>query len=211
VGYNDLATRYPDLAKGWHPTRNAPAKPTEVVPGTELKVWWLGTCGHEWKATVNSRASGGTGCPICAESRGERAVRATLDALGVRYVAQWTSPAARDVAILRYDFALLDEQVLIEYDGAQHYDRSYADRFPLSRQVADQAAAKGERFAAGQNRDRIKNEAAPVLGMRLVRVIDATVPIGCRPSVEDGVTLVYASPPQVDGVLRRTLAELGIG
>ena len=39
--------------------------PTKLTCGSHKKVWWLGKCGHEWEAQINSRDSG-RGCPICA-------------------------------------------------------------------------------------------------------------------------------------------------
>ena len=65
VGVNDLATLYPDLALQWHPTKNGDLKPDDVTPGSGKDVWWLGTCGHEWKTLVKNRTKG-VGCPICA-------------------------------------------------------------------------------------------------------------------------------------------------
>lgn len=63
-GYNDLATTHPDLAKEWHPTRNEAVSPRDVSKGTIRTFWWLGKCGHEWKASIGHR-TGGQGCPIC--------------------------------------------------------------------------------------------------------------------------------------------------
>jgi DNA-directed RNA polymerase subunit RPC12/RpoP len=65
VGYNDLATKNPKLAKEWHPTKNGKLKPIDVLPNSNKKVWWLGKCGHEWEATISSR-QGGRDCPYCA-------------------------------------------------------------------------------------------------------------------------------------------------
>ena len=65
-GDNDLAALYPDLAKEWHPTKNAPLTPRDVVPGSRRKVWWQCDKGHEWQAAVFSRARSGAGCPACA-------------------------------------------------------------------------------------------------------------------------------------------------
>lgn len=64
-GYNDFPTTHSELAKEWHPSKNGDLKPETITAGSSLKVWWLGKCGHEWEAAVNSRASG-RGCPICA-------------------------------------------------------------------------------------------------------------------------------------------------
>lgn len=65
VGYNDLATVNPRLAKEWHPTKNGDLLPTQITHGsTKTKIWWLCPKGHEYKATVANR-SNGSGCPIC--------------------------------------------------------------------------------------------------------------------------------------------------
>ena len=53
IGYNDLATRNPNAAKLWHPTRNGDLKPNDVTYGSDRTVWWQCVeCGHEWKAAV---------------------------------------------------------------------------------------------------------------------------------------------------------------
>ena len=65
-GFNDFQTKYPELAKEWHPTKNGSIKPSDVGPGDNRKFWWLGKCGHEWKAAVNNRRGQGSGCPYCS-------------------------------------------------------------------------------------------------------------------------------------------------
>ena len=40
AGVNDLATKRPDLATEWHPTKNGDLKPTDVAAGSEKKAWW---------------------------------------------------------------------------------------------------------------------------------------------------------------------------
>jgi len=66
AGYNDLATRFPDIAKQWHPTRNGELIPDQVSAGSEKRVWWRCEQGHEWEATVGSRTRQGNGCPVHA-------------------------------------------------------------------------------------------------------------------------------------------------
>lgn len=68
-GFNDLATRLPDLAAQWHPTMNE-CLPSEVAPKSGAKAWWLCPNGHEWLATIRNRAYG-NGCPVCKVPRGE--------------------------------------------------------------------------------------------------------------------------------------------
>lgn len=65
-----LADLAPDLARQWHPTRNAPVTPADVRLGTPRpKRWWMCDAGHEWLATVASRVAQGRGCGFCAGQR----------------------------------------------------------------------------------------------------------------------------------------------
>ena len=66
-GFNDLASREPEIAMQWHPTLNGVLTPQMVTPGSRQKVWWQCPEGHVWKAVVYSRAGGQkSGCPVCA-------------------------------------------------------------------------------------------------------------------------------------------------
>ena len=62
-GFNDLASQEPALAAQWHPERNGPLTPDQVVCGSTRRVWWQCGSGHVWAASVKSRAAG-AGCPI---------------------------------------------------------------------------------------------------------------------------------------------------
>ena len=64
VGYNDLASVNPLLAKEWHPTKNGSLKPTDVMSCATKKVWWQCNKGHEWEATIAHRKYYPS-CPQC--------------------------------------------------------------------------------------------------------------------------------------------------
>ena len=66
-GFNDLATIRPDLVNEWDYKLNT-LKPDEVLSGSNKKVHWICTKGHEWEATIVSRAQG-RGCPYCCGKR----------------------------------------------------------------------------------------------------------------------------------------------
>lgn len=67
-GINDLATRYPELAKEWDYERNGGTTPDSIVPGHNKKVWWIcPKCGRSYQAPPNRRTSQGSGCRKCAE------------------------------------------------------------------------------------------------------------------------------------------------
>lgn len=68
TGFNDLLSQHPDVAAEWHPRWNGDLRPANLLHGTPRKVWWLGTCGHEWDASVRERVRGTT-CPFCAGRR----------------------------------------------------------------------------------------------------------------------------------------------
>ncbi len=68
-GYNDLATRFPEIAKEWHPTKNNNLTPSDVVSGSGKKVWWLCSKGHEYQQSVLQKTSIRQGCPICANQK----------------------------------------------------------------------------------------------------------------------------------------------
>lgn len=47
AGFNDLATRYPQIAAQWHPDLNQGLTPDRVTAGSRREVWWRvpgGTC-----------------------------------------------------------------------------------------------------------------------------------------------------------------------
>ncbi len=65
-GFNDLATKRPDIAKRWDYSKN-PCSPSEVLPGSNKKYYWLCELGHSYLSSVANLTSGATkGCPYCA-------------------------------------------------------------------------------------------------------------------------------------------------
>jgi DNA-directed RNA polymerase subunit RPC12/RpoP len=62
---NCLLSVNPTLAREWHPLKNNGLLPGDVKPGSDKKVWWVCSKGHEWQAVISSRNSG-IGCPYCS-------------------------------------------------------------------------------------------------------------------------------------------------
>jgi hypothetical protein len=52
------------LTSEWHPKKNAGLLADDFTPGSNKKVWWIDSYGHEWEATIHSRKS--SGCPYCS-------------------------------------------------------------------------------------------------------------------------------------------------
>lgn len=66
----------------------------------------------------NSHTSAGTGCRLCYESRGERAVTNFLIRNFINFEREYVISPYR----FRYDFFLPDFNVFIEFHGKQHYE-----------------------------------------------------------------------------------------
>ncbi len=68
-GINDLETMHPELLAEWDYEKNSDLKPSEVMSGSNKKVWWICALGHKWQITVNQRTRKDTGCPYCAKRK----------------------------------------------------------------------------------------------------------------------------------------------
>ena len=66
AGYNDLETLFPDIAKEWHPSKNAELTPSNVTAYSQKKVWWLCPMGHSYEQTVERRVRRGSACYYCS-------------------------------------------------------------------------------------------------------------------------------------------------
>ena len=66
---NSVATSYPQLAKEWDTQKNQGLTPDVFPPSSHFEVWWKCSNGHEWKAPIYSRTSGGNQCPYCHGKR----------------------------------------------------------------------------------------------------------------------------------------------
>lgn len=68
LGYNDFASKRPDLIKEWDYSKNS-FSPDSVLPGSGKKAWWVcSVCGNNWLAEISSRNKG-AGCPQCAKEK----------------------------------------------------------------------------------------------------------------------------------------------
>lgn len=69
VGYNDLKSKFPEIAAEWDYEKNGDQTPEQFVYGSGAKVWWKCKRGHEWKVPIVSRTRDGNGCRICSSSK----------------------------------------------------------------------------------------------------------------------------------------------
>ena len=68
-----LESQFPDIAKEWHPTKNGKLLPSQVLKGSDLKIWWVCSKTHKWQTSVSERTRiKGSNCPICKVNKAER-------------------------------------------------------------------------------------------------------------------------------------------
>ena len=66
---NSLATRYPKIARFWHPTKNGSVTPDTIIAGATRRYWWRCDRGHEWQAAPGARIRTGGDCSYCPRRR----------------------------------------------------------------------------------------------------------------------------------------------
>ena len=92
---DSLVSVAPGLVLEWHTARNGVLRPNEVGPGSDRRVWWRCTHGHEWCASVRNRTNG-SGCPFCSGKRVDP--NRSLAALQPTIAAEWHPTRNGDLA-----------------------------------------------------------------------------------------------------------------
>lgn len=116
-------------------------------------------CGNSYKVIPNTFFNGRR-CPYCfnkGNSKGERIVEKVLKDLELDYIEQATFPGMTNIKQLYYDFLLDKEDIIIEYQGLQHYKP--VEHF-----------GGFERFKSQVKRDNIKKRFAEENGYVLIEV-----------------------------------------
>lgn len=97
--------------------------PIENYVNNKTKIKHKCSKGHVYTQAPDMHTGTKTqGCPICNESHGEKFIRNYLDKNSIKYESQKTFKDLKDRAYLSYDFYLPDYNILIEYQGIQHYE-----------------------------------------------------------------------------------------
>ena len=74
----------------------------------------------EFFQTPNKHLSG-QGCPKCKVYKGEKIIMSFLEEKGVHFTRNKSFDDLKDVNLLSYDFYIEEKNLLIEYNGEQHY------------------------------------------------------------------------------------------
>ena len=114
-------------------------------------------CDYIYSQTPSDHLYHGTGCPKCNESHGERFIRNYLDRNNIKYIPQKTFKDLKDKTYLSYDFYLPNYNILIEYQGEQHY------------KVSDYFGGK-DKLELQQLHDKMKKDYAKNHGYKLLEL-----------------------------------------
>lgn len=119
-----------------------------------------------WKSYPCNLLNKSAGCPMCAigrfnnqPSKGERAIAQWLNEHGIVYKQEVSFDGLAHKRALRFDFYLPDENVAIEFDGAQHFEP-----------VDYWNTHCGGTLEDIQKRDQIKNNYCQEHGISLIRI-----------------------------------------
>ncbi len=93
-------------------------------------------------------------CPSCRGSRGEKEIIRILNANSISFIKEYNF---KTHAKFKYDFYLQDLNILIEYDGVQHYK-------PVS------VFGGIDAFIQQKKRDKLKNMLAKEKNISLIRI-----------------------------------------
>lgn len=98
---------------------------SETYQNNKANLLWKCSEGHEWQTplhTILSNCQGrGSWCPDCNRtSEGERIIHVFLTTHNIEYKFQWQT---RKLGKKRFDFYLQELNIMIEYDGLQHFGK----------------------------------------------------------------------------------------
>jgi very-short-patch-repair endonuclease len=107
----------------------------------------------------------GSGCPKCVNSKGENIIERLLQEQGIYYIDQYKNEYCysfrginknRKCSLLKFDFYLPHLKIIIEYDGAYHFQKHHSNT--------------DESFMFDVLNDREKNNFTKLKGIKLIRI-----------------------------------------
>lgn len=113
-------------------------------------------CGYTYKVTPHNFKHGRR-CPKCKQSIGESLIRKILQDSDISFIPQKTFEGCKDKTYLSYDFYIPSKNILIEYQGEQHY-----------RPV--ELFGGEEKFAIQKSHDKLKRDFAKEHKIKLIEV-----------------------------------------
>ncbi len=108
-------------------------------------------CRHVNKQTISNIVNRGDDCTKCSASEGHKLTAFILDKLKISYLEEWSSKNLKPNTRYRFDFALPQYKVIIEFHGEQHYETS-------SHNFGSKSRTKEELFVIVSRNDQKKRE-----------------------------------------------------
>ncbi|MDM0587711.1 hypothetical protein QTH25_13120 [Clostridium perfringens] len=114
-------------------------------------------CGHEPNWIIPNSLKKNKSCPVCKESKGEKAIREYLEKNNIIFKQEYKFEDCRYKYVLPFDFYISSKNLCIEFDGRQHFESN--DFFG------------GEKsFKDTKIRDKIKNNYCKDNNIKLIRI-----------------------------------------
>ena len=115
--------------------------------------------GHIYKSSLGNFDNKGNRCPICNDNdtKGEKAIISFLEKYNIEFTKQKTFNDCKYINVLRFDFYLPKHNIIIEFDGRQHYE-------PVDYFGGEKA------FKENQIRDNIKTQYCKDNNIKLIRI-----------------------------------------
>ena len=127
----------------------------------KTKLIWKCNKGHIWEAIPES-IKNGSWCPICKESKGEKAIKEFLEKNKIIFEREKRFNNCKNNKKLPFDFYLPEHNILIEYDGKQHYE-------PVNFGGCSNEQAQKTHLQLIHN-DKLKNEYCIQNNIQLIRI-----------------------------------------
>ncbi len=136
-----LAATNPTVAAEWHAKRNGEITPAQVDADHIMNAWWLCPKGHEYQATVRSRARGGRQCPTCYGGWSLENLRSFVKSL-LAHVSAFTPGEMFALAMQAGAFADRDSRPFVKAVSSGRFPREELEKFAEGkRSLVDDFAA----------------------------------------------------------------------
>ena len=123
-GENDIASKFPELAKEWDYKLNGDRTPNNTMPGAGCDIHWICSRGHRYVTSPNNRTSANQGCPICAKERHTSFPEQAI----YYYLSNFYSVVNRYVVKgYELDVFIPEINMAIEYDGIFYHHGEASD------------------------------------------------------------------------------------
>lgn len=128
---------FPEVATEWDYENNGSLTPDQIMYGSTQDIHWKCKFGHRWVCSPNTRTNKSTGvkpCPDCIGSfSNEKLTQAILNTIfpNITIINQFLireniyddNILIRSKIFVDFAFYLKNKLILVEYNGAQHYQK----------------------------------------------------------------------------------------